>query len=190
MSNKDNSDETWAQIPGFGGRYEVSSQGQIRSYANSDDGEILSQSIDTNGYPKVNLYHTEAGRHTFSVHKIVANVFLPSPPPLPDHIRRYIQVNHIDNDKTNNSVENLEWVSAKNNIAHAIQNGWSPGRNGEENGRSKLTRKKVKWCRCAYAAHSNVTQKSLAKATGVCQSVMGKAISNRKWDHVHSITTD
>lgn len=93
--------EEWRQIPGYEGLYEVSSYGRVR---NSKTYRILKH-WTTFGYLMVGL----SGRKKFYVHRLVAETFIPNIEKLP-------QVNHKDEDKTNNRVDNLEWCTAKYNI--------------------------------------------------------------------------
>lgn len=105
--------EEWRQIPGYEGLYEVSSYGRVRSldrYVKSSygayrlhKGKVLSSGIRPDGYLIVCLQE-----RMFRVHRLVAEVFIPNPDNLP-------QVNHKDEDKTNNNVDNLEWCDAKYN---------------------------------------------------------------------------
>ena len=106
-------DERWRWVVGYEGLYMVSDQGRVMSvpkraarsngYMASYDGQILSPSNNTNGYPSVNLHRGGRGR-TRAVHRLVAEAFVPNPEGLSS-------VNHIDEDKTNNSAENLEWCT-------------------------------------------------------------------------------
>lgn len=93
--------EEWRPVPGYEGLYEVSSYGRVR---NSKTYRILKAWI-TFGYLMVEL----SGRKRFYVHRLVAETFIPNIEKLP-------QVNHKDEDKTNNRVDNLEWCTAKYNI--------------------------------------------------------------------------
>jgi len=95
-------------------RYEVSSLGRVR---NKKRGNILKQNTSLYGYHTVCL--SESGRRngiTRTVHRLVANAFIPNP-------ENKREVNHIDGNKKNNNVNNLEWVTTKENINHAIKNG-------------------------------------------------------------------
>lgn len=91
--------ETWKDIPGYEGRYQVSSLGRVRT----DSGKIMSLELTQRGYFRVELW-SDHSRKRFKVHRLVAIVFIPNPKNLP-------QVDHINGDKTDNRVENLRWVS-------------------------------------------------------------------------------
>jgi hypothetical protein len=98
------------------GKYEVSDRGQIRSAVNgrfqgSKPGRILKQVPDKRGYLRVNLWFNSRGSLT-RVHKIVAEAFLGERP-------EGLTINHIDGNKVNNHVENLEYVTNKENARHA-----------------------------------------------------------------------
>ncbi len=84
--------------------YEVRPNGEV---ININTGKVLKQCKDDGGYLIVNLYRNKK-RKTYKVHRLVAEAFIPNPNNLP-------QVNHIDEDKTNNCINNLEWCTAKYN---------------------------------------------------------------------------
>ena len=118
----------WAPFPGFEGSYEVSDDGQVRSITRTivrSDGKKLTikgrtMKLITNmcGYRRANLKVNNKS-YMRSVHRAVAIAFIPNPENKPE-------VNHIDGDKTNNRVDNLEWVTEKENVAHCIANGLRP----------------------------------------------------------------
>ena len=109
--------EEWKNIIGYEGLYEVSNTGQVRSldryvkYSNGrihlHKGKVLSPVKDKYGYLVVCLYCNEKQK-IIKIHRLVAQAFIPNPNNLPE-------VNHKDEDKTNNSVDNLEWCTAKYN---------------------------------------------------------------------------
>ena len=93
-------------IPDYEGRYGVTRQGEIYSFIHK---KFLSPAVDKQGYKRVNLYKNGI-RKTYMVHKLVALVFLPNPDPV-----KYDTINHINFDTGDNRIENLEWLSKKDN---------------------------------------------------------------------------
>lgn len=106
-------EEIWRPIEGYEGLYEVSSYGRVRSLDRYDrmnhfrKGRIMKQSYNGNGYLTVDLCLNGKVKKYLG-HRLVAQVFIKNPCNLP-------QINHIDEDKSNNRVENLEWCDAKYN---------------------------------------------------------------------------
>ena len=102
--------EEWRDIEGYEGLYLVSSLGRVKSFCFGKE-RILKPLKHNCGYLQVRLYNDGKGKiHT--VHRLVANAFIPNPENLPE-------VNHIDEDKTNNRVSNLEWMDSKDNIRYS-----------------------------------------------------------------------
>lgn len=116
--NNSTSSETWKPVVGYEGLYEISSMGRVKSLKRTIiakngtrmevEEKLLAQSTITGGYLSVCLSdHGEC--RSYPVHRLVAMAFIPNPKNLSD-------VNHKDEDKTNNSVENLEWMTHKENL--------------------------------------------------------------------------
>ena len=100
----------------YEGLYKVSNFGRILSlnYNKTGKPDLMTPRKRKDGYFQVNL-RKNGEYKTCSLHRLVAQTFLPNPNNLP-------QVNHIDQDKTNNRVENLEWKSPKDNCNHGTRN--------------------------------------------------------------------
>lgn len=102
--------EEWRDIEGYEGKYMVSSLGRVKSMSYNKTGKekIRKQVKNRNGYLQVAL--CKNGKMCMkSVHRLVAIAFIPNPKNLP-------QVNHKDENKENNCVSNLEWISQKDNL--------------------------------------------------------------------------
>lgn len=104
----------WKDIEGYEGLYKISNFGDVLSVKN-DKKYILKQRHTTDGYLDVTLY--KHGKPSWCrVHRLVAQAFIPNPENKP-------QVNHIDGDKKNNNIDNLEWCTPIENTHHAIVTG-------------------------------------------------------------------
>lgn len=109
-------EEIWKDIKGYEGLYQISNFGNVKSLpkfrVKYHTGEIiLKQQNSANGYKQINLYKNNKHR-TEKIHRLVAEAFIPNPENKPE-------VNHIDGDKTNNYIGNLEWNTRKENGKHA-----------------------------------------------------------------------
>lgn len=105
-------EEIWKDVVGFEGRYQVSNLGNVRSlnWENTHTVKLLSKNImKKSGYVYVNFHVRPASTKHCLVHRLVAEAFIPNPNNLP-------QVNHINEIKLDNRVENLEWCTEKYNI--------------------------------------------------------------------------
>ena len=98
--------EIWKDIIGFEGLYKVSNIGRIKN----KDNKLLSPYHNINGYISIDLYK-EGHVHKLRVHRLVAEAFIPNP-------NNYPIVNHIDENKTNNNVNNLEWCTYSYNLSY------------------------------------------------------------------------
>ena len=89
-------------------KYEVNESGEVRHIERK---QILSQRINRYGYPVVELSVSHSKRQYPTVHRLVAEAFIPNPDGLPC-------INHKDEDKTNNNADNLEWCTAQYNSTY------------------------------------------------------------------------
>ena len=108
--------EVWADIQGYENKYQVSNLGNVRSlnYHRERKAKIMTAKL-SRGYKVIGL-RKDGVKKFFSVHRLVADAFIPSED-------KTLQINHKNLNKEDNSVENLEWVSPKENTIHAIVNG-------------------------------------------------------------------
>lgn len=102
--------EIWNDIFGFEGKYQVSNYGRVKSKRC-----ILKPNLCDNGYYFVNLYDSNIRHHKKYIHRLVAETFIINPNNLPC-------INHIDEDKTNNRVDNLEWCDHTYNNNYGTHN--------------------------------------------------------------------
>jgi hypothetical protein len=125
-------DEIWITIKNFD-KYQISNLGRIKSlYYN----KIMKQGKDPHGYLHVSLYKDKKS-YTKNIHIIVARTFIPNPLNLPE-------INHIDGNKLNCAVTNLEYCTKSANEKHAHRTGLKHAIKGEKNISSKLTNLQVK----------------------------------------------
>lgn len=107
--------EYWRTIPSFP-VYSASNYGRIR---NDGTGRIMHVYVTPRGYLSLTLRKNNK-QVPCAVHRLVAEAFLGGPHP-------DLDVNHIDGDKTNNCIENLEWCTRVDNVRHAVRTGLRPG---------------------------------------------------------------
>ena len=145
-------DELWQPIAGYDD-YHISNYGRMKSFCKGKV-KILKPSINGQGYLTVGL--TKDGKQKpFRINRLVALAFIPSPNAKP-------QINHIDCHKLNNYVENLEWVTARENIKHTYDMGLAP--KGQERPEAKLTNEQVIYVR---ENPEGLTQCQLAEKFGL-----------------------
>ena len=117
-------EEIWKDIKGFEDRYQISSEGRVKSLARkfidrSGHGQnikerILKLKTDKDGYKVIGIKDISGKRKYFRVHRLVCEAFIPNPDNKP-------QVNHIDEDKSNNRICNLEWCTCTENNNHGTR---------------------------------------------------------------------
>lgn len=114
--------EIWKYIPGYEGLYQVSNQGNVRSVdriikdtnrTRLYKGKPLKQFLDHKGYKVVTL-SKQGSLKVIKVHRLVAMAFIPNP-------ESYPEINHKDENKINNSVENLEWCTTQYNTSYGTR---------------------------------------------------------------------
>lgn len=108
--------EIWKDVEGYEGLYQVSNLGRVKSLGNNKNRKekIMKISKNKDGYLYID-FHRNGKHKKFLIHRLVAQTFLDNPNNLP-------QVNHKDENPTNNSVDNLEWCNSKYNNNYGTRN--------------------------------------------------------------------
>lgn len=177
----------WFDIPGYVGVYQVTRGGQVRSlprYVNSPAAGgrrlVMGRAIkvvSVKGYPAIQVRDGQT-RKTIYLHRVMATLFIPNLDGKPD-------VNHINGNKSDFSVVNLEWCTHKENMRHAYETGLATPRDigpGERSPSSKLTDAIVRDIKTRLA--SGWTQKALADLYGVSSGTIGFIARGETWGHV------
>ena len=115
MSNNNNQKEIWQDVKEFDGIYQISNFGRLKSFKVNSQGRILSNINKKGDYLSVVLTTKKKVRYV-RLHVLVAEAFLSKP-------LNKREINHKDCNKQNNNVNNLEWVTKKENYWHARENG-------------------------------------------------------------------
>lgn len=160
-----NMQEEWRLVAGWETMYEVSNFGKVRSIKKK--GLIIASFYDKSGYKVVSLKNPQMLK---KVHRLVAIAFVHNPENKP-------QVNHIDSNRTNNNVNNLDWVTAKENSEHSVKSGRQ--RQGEKHYKAMFKNKDIPEIRA-----SSLTRKELAKKYGVSRSTIENVLKKRTWKFV------
>lgn len=154
----------WKDVFGYESLFEVSSEGNIR---NKKTGRVLKQTIGSTGY--LNVATKIGGRSgknvCFRMHRVVLQSFLGNQPGK--------EVNHKDGIKTNNSLDNLEWVTRSENSRHAFDLGLAKPASGTDHVGSKLTLKDVEDIR--RLRHEGYTCRALGFKFGVHHMQISRA---------------
>jgi hypothetical protein len=158
----------WKDVVGFEGMYKVSDRGELFSISKN---RLIPKRLDRYGYVKYEL--SKEGKKFYRTgHKLVALAFIPNPENLPS-------INHMNLDKADNRLDNLEWCSNKQNTNHAIlKRGEWMSCKGEKNVSSKLTYEDVKEIR---SLKGTMLQKELAKKFGVTPSQISNIMKGKQW---------
>lgn len=172
----------WKPVKGYEGLYEVSNDGRIKALKKRVDRgkchreweeHFLKQAADMNGYLRTSLA-MNGKNTTIKVHRLVAETFIPNPENKPE-------VNHIDGNKQNNDVSNLEWCTRSENLKHACKHKLKR-LDGEHNPAHVLTKEDVDYIRNVYMKrHPVYGASALAKQFNVDRHAIWKAVSMRTW---------
>ena len=167
--------EQWKDLPDTDSYYQISTHGRIRSWKNGSWGRRNNPKIMKLGYCRRGYirykFNINGNKTNYSVHRLVAEAFIPNTDNKP-------QVNHIDGNKENNHVSNLEWVTNQENIDHAHANGLFDYDSVEWNRPTALTKEVADSIRKLYK-ESSLTQRQIADAYLVSQGTIGSITNNK-----------
>lgn len=176
--------EVWADIRGYEGSYQVSNKGRVKSLPRTVRngkygvikrvGQVLKGRKKGDGYIAVRLSGTNK-----LVHRLVAEAFIPNPENKP-------YVNHINLNKSDNDVDNLEWCTHRENMIHARDMGVFEEAQvrGEEVKISKLTESAVRDIRLNFSVEGGKGNVYFAKKYGVSTVAVRLVRKKRTWKHV------
>lgn len=175
------SDELWKDAVDYEGFYQISDRGKVKSIARvvmRKDGKpytvkerIITPYVDRYGYLRIELNKRGVAKKHY-VHRLVGQAFIPNPDNKP-------QINHIDTNKKNNTVNNLDWVTLQENRDHAVANGLQPDQRGKNNPNIKLTKKDVLLTRKLKKAGKTHTE--ISKIVGTSVSNVNNIVGGYTW---------
>lgn len=169
--------EIWRLVTRADSLYSVSNMGRIRrdvATSRAKAGRILKPPL-IDGYAYVNLFDKAGKCRMCRVHRLVMEAFIGP--------ARGRQVNHKDFDKANNRLSNLEYVTAKGNIRHALRGGRMPPQHGTHNPSAKLTDDRVLAMRRLHRT-GRYRHADLAEMFGVSRSNVTLIVRGQAWRHV------
>lgn len=167
------------QLPNFS-NYWISSDGKLftENWKNTGKFREMKPAKDGNGYLRTVMVDDSGKNNTVKIHRIVAQAYLSNP-------ENKEQVNHKNSIKTDNSVDNLEWCTFDENIAHRELTNPQKAFKGSENGFAKLNEEQVKEILTYYEANKPYYGRAdLAKRYKVAEGTIKDVVQRRRWKHV------
>lgn len=165
--------EIWKDVVGFEGLYQVSNRAKVKSLFRwrGSDSRILVQNISKTGYYVVTLFRPGFNR-VYKVHRLVAEAFIDNP-------ENKRTVNHIDGNKLNNSLGNLEWATDLENIRHGFANNLIVTCVGEKQSATKLKPDEVTAIYNSLLPRRELSKKYNISYTAICNIKNGET-----WSHL------
>lgn len=177
--------EIWKDIIGYEGLYQISNLGRVKVLQRTvfvngkkpfiKQEEILNGSVESKGYLVFALYKN-LKRSILKAHRLIAIHFIPNPEGKP-------QINHIDGNKLNNNLSNLEWCTFKENAVHAFKTGLRVNPKGQDHGGSKLTDETVKEIVSKYKM-GGISYRKLGKEYAISYAVIYNIMRGKVWSHI------
>lgn len=165
-------------LPSVNPYYYITKSGEVISRTRKNEIK-LKPNKTTNGYLKVVLMGSDGSRITVNVHRLVAMAFL-------ENSNEGYVVNHKDGNKENNSVENLEWVSPKENIVHSWQNGLANTKSIEREKSNLASITEEQAMKVVELLSTNLyTDKEISCMTGLSiKGIISKIRRKETWKHL------
>jgi len=156
------------------------------NYYVTDDGRVwseqtnkfLSPQLDKDGYEKVQMMSTDGKRHRYSVHRLIMENFKPV-----DNMEN-LQVDHVDCNKRNNNLNNLEWVINKENTIRAHKNNLCKEQHGENNTQSELKEYQVLEIIERLKNHDYKNYHEMAVCYNVSDDAIGQIKHKERWTYL------
>lgn len=177
-------EEIWKEIKGYEGLYQVSNFGRVRSFHDRHKGKekILATVLNRDGYLYLTL-SKDKKQKAYYVHRLVAEAFLQNPNNLPDVNHKNIDNLSSSDNKADNRVENLEWITDKDNTKHAYKHGLKVSQKGSESSRAKFSEEQVLKIRELYS-EKDMSYRKLAKKYNISLSAVRDIITRKTWTHI------
>lgn len=177
--------EVWKDVVGYEGYYQVSNRGQVKSLPREIKRKnsriyrtklkLMKIHVSNRGYPAVRLTVNNKSR-VHLVHRLVATTFIENRENKP-------YVNHIDGNKTNNNLSNLEWTTPTENSHHSWEIGLSKPTKGMRHYSAKLDDEKVVYIRKAFK-NKEKSIIELAEIFNITPQSVGAVINRKTWRHI------
>jgi len=178
----ENTNEIWFDLIGFDGFYVINELGNVKTKTTTSvtagrkpSGRVLKKAISNSGYYTVQLRKNKKP-YPYLLHRLLAIQFIPNPENKPC-------VNHIDSNRLNNKLNNLEWVTYSENNSHAHKFGGQKIYIGEKHSQNVLTEKDVLEIRNTYVK-GIVTQIMLANKYGCTRGAIQGVLTRKTWKHI------
>lgn len=159
-------------IPEIKDYYTVTSDGEFYS---DNSGKMKTRNRAGTEYQIINFSTIDGKKKTFRAHRLVLMAFNPI-----DNMDD-LQVNHIDGNKKNNKLENLEWCSASENQIHAYKTGLNKARKSEKSNWSKLTQKDIDLV--FQLKEQGLTNKQIAEQVNCTPSNISYILNKKSWNN-------